>query len=63
MDTIVSAVGTAVGQFGHQTAWTRKIEAAMVDAVKEAQAEGITDPVVIRARILDARTRLLARGV
>ncbi len=30
------------------------VEAAMVAAIKKAQAEGITDPEIIRARIRDA---------
>jgi hypothetical protein len=46
---IVEAVGIAV----HSVDADRQkyLEDAMVTAVKQAQAEGITDPDVIRARI------------
>lgn len=54
---IVSAVGTAVshGEAGGAGARSKRIEQAMAAAVAKAQAEGVTDPEEMRARILAAR--------
>lgn len=54
---IVSAVGVAVGHGDTEADISRAktIETAMSDAIAQAQAEGITDPEVIRERILAAR--------
>jgi hypothetical protein len=56
---IVEAVGAAVGK---KTPRGAEIEAAMSDAVKQAQAEGVTDPAEIRARMLAAADRVKAGG-
>jgi hypothetical protein len=57
----VYAVGTAVGRgdTAGEIARAKRIEQAMADAVAQAQAEGVTDPDVIRERILAARDRAL----
>lgn len=54
---IVEAVGIAV----HSVDSDRKklIEDAMMDAVKKAQAEGITDPEIIKELIIEARDGVL----
>jgi hypothetical protein len=52
---IVEAAGTMSGKAGMGGApKVNPIEAAMIAAVRKAQAEGITDPDVIRARSLAA---------
>jgi len=56
---IVSAVGAASGTLNPiRTDLSKRIEAAMTEAVKEAQAEGITDPDLIRSRMLEARSKV-----
>lgn len=59
---IVAAVGTAVSHGGSPDEVSRghRIEAAMADAVAQAQAEGLTDPDAIRERILAARDKAAA---
>lgn len=54
---LVEAVGIAVGHDGTESGISRAklIETAMTAAVVQAQAEGVTDPDEIRARILAAR--------
>ena len=54
---IVSAVGTAVshGETGEAGDRNKRIEQAMAAAAAKAQAEGVTDPEEMRARILAAR--------
>lgn len=54
---IVEAVGVAVshGLMGSDPEYAASLEKAMLGAVKKAQAEGITDQDIIRARILEAR--------
>jgi len=54
---IVAATGVASGKRGPTAA---KIEAAMADAIRQARAEGITDPAEIKKRMLDARARMKA---
>lgn len=54
---IVEAVGVAV--HSSNAALAKRLEIAMMDAVKAAQAEGITDADVIRERSLDARDKIL----
>jgi uncharacterized protein YdgA (DUF945 family) len=49
------AAFSAAATMGGQTPLAKKIEAAMVEAIKQAQAEGITDQDEIRARMLAAR--------
>lgn len=57
--TIVQAVAamTSHAEIGNTDAAARNklIQDAMVAAIEQAQADGITDPEVIRARILEAR--------
>jgi len=55
----VFAVGTAVGHgdTAAEIARAKRIEQAMADAVAQAQAEGVTDPDVVRERILAARDK------
>lgn len=55
---IVAAAGTAVGN--HNTgdySRAKRIEQAMVAAIEECMAKGITDPNVIRQAQLDARDK------
>lgn len=54
---IVEAVGIAVNSADPER--TKRLEDAMMAAVKLAQSEGITDPDIIRARILVARDEAL----
>ena len=57
---IVSAVGVAVNSLsddGQERA--KAIEKAMSDAVMECYADGITDPELVRARMLEARMKFL----
>lgn len=49
---LFAAVAAAAGK---KTPGSADIEAAMTEAVAAAQAEGITDPDKIRARMLAAR--------
>lgn len=61
--TIVQAVAalTSHGELGDTDAqrMNKLIQDAMVEAIEAAQAEGITDPDVIRERILAARDAAL----
>lgn len=50
--TIIEAVGIAIGR---ASPTIDKRLAAMAQAAEEAQADGITDPDVIRERVLTAR--------
>lgn len=54
---VVQAVGIAIAQANRADSpgLADGLMAAMTAAVKQAQAEGITDPDVIRERILEAR--------
>lgn len=55
---VVQAVGIAVGRHGEEKSdLAVKIEKAMRAACEKAQAEGITDPDVIRNLMLDARDK------
>jgi len=54
---IVEAVGIAV--HSEDADLRKRLEDAMTDAVKKAQAEGITDNDEIRRRILEARDGVL----
>lgn len=56
----VEAVGVSVGLHADKNARTAAIEAAMVKAIEDAHAEGVTDPDEVRARMLKARDA--ARG-
>jgi hypothetical protein len=59
---IVSAVGVASGMHvaGQEKSDLNKaIEKAMTDAVKQAHADGLSDPDHIRRRILKARDQVL----
>lgn len=51
---VVAATGTAVGHRGGVEA-AKRIEAAMVKAIEDAHAEGITDAKELRKRIRAAR--------
>lgn len=53
---IVSAVGICVGALDPaNNGLAEKIAEAMRQAVIKAQAEGITDPEVIKARMMEAK--------
>jgi hypothetical protein len=54
---IVQATGVAVSHDGTPEGIERakSIEAAMVQAIEQANKDGVTDPVEVRARILAAR--------
>ena len=52
---VVSATGVAAGKHGEATTASRAIEAAMVKAIEDAHAAGITDPKQLRKLILAAR--------
>jgi hypothetical protein len=55
----VSAVGVSVRSLdGKQTPLAAAVEAAMADAVRDAYAEGKTDPAFVRARMREARDKL-----
>lgn len=54
---IVEAVGTATTS---KTDLAKRIEAAMVDAIKAAHKEGVTDNDEIKARMMRARSNVLA---
>lgn len=58
---IVEAVGIATSQGSMQAdpEGTTALQTAMLNAVKKAQAEGIADQDIIRARILEARDSAL----
>lgn len=56
---IVTAVGVATSVGMKHTEHGRKIEQAMIEAVRKAQAEGITDDVEMRRRIIEARDRVV----
>lgn len=51
---VVEATGALQGGMATGEPGSSSVEAAMVEAIKKAQAEGITDPAVIRARIAAA---------
>jgi hypothetical protein len=53
---IVTAVGSATST--KKTPLGKEIEKAMADAVNQAYKEGITDPVKIRARMMEAREKV-----
>lgn len=57
---IIAAVATSVGR-SHQTERAETMQNAMVQAIKDCLAEGITDSDIIRARQLKARD--IVRGV
>jgi hypothetical protein len=57
---IVRAVGVAVGRHGDvKSDLAERVEAAMVQAVKDAHAQGMTDQEAIRALMLEARAKVL----
>jgi hypothetical protein len=60
---IVSAVGVAVqdhtGNAGNER--VRETEAAMSQAILDANAKGITDPIEIRKLMLEARDKVRAK--
>lgn len=60
---VVQATGVIVvnGDPGNaaNTELVKKIEGAMLAALQEAQADGVTDPDVLRARMLEARDKVL----
>lgn len=62
MAEIVTAVAsmTSHGILGEDADQNRRIIDAMVEAVKKAQASGITDPDAIRHAQLAARDKVLA---
>lgn len=57
MPKIVEATGTA-GSSGSPTVSAKEVEQAMADAVRQAYADGITDPDEIRRLQLEARDNL-----
>ena len=58
---IVEAVGVAVGynELPGSLDRAKRIEAAMTEAVAQAQAEGLSDPDAVRERILAARDKAM----
>jgi hypothetical protein len=56
---IVEAVGVAVGRNSIGEALHARLERELTEVVRQAQAEGVTDPDEIRARILKARDAIL----
>lgn len=54
---IVEAVGIAVHSVDSER--QKLLEDVMMAAVKKAQAEGVTDPEIIRGLILEARDSVL----
>lgn len=63
---IVEAVAsmTAPGELGEAEgiAKVKRLQDAMVAAVMQCQADGVTDPEVIRQAQIDARDKVLAEG-
>lgn len=55
--TPVAELGDAAGQ-----SLVSRIQDAMVAAVQKCQADGITDPEIIRQAQIDARDRVLSEG-
>ena len=54
----VKAIGIAVGSIsGEKTAAARLLEKAMSDAVAEMYADGVTEPTLIKARMIEAYRR------
>lgn len=59
---IVSAVGIAVmTQTPELEPVARQVEKAMADAVADCYANGDTEPVIVQARMAEARTRTMAQ--
>ena len=58
---IVTSTGVAVGRGGGEDL-AKRIEAAMLRAASQAQAEGLTADDTIRDRMLAARNEVLANG-
>ena len=50
-----AVAASSAGAMGRASYTGKDIEAAMVDAIKTARAEGITDPAVIGKRMQAAR--------
>jgi len=55
---IVEAVGASSGTLSPDKTLSKRIEAAMVEAIKKCQADGITDPKVIKEEMMAARERV-----
>jgi len=56
MSKIVEATGASSSSLAPgRKGLSKLIETAMTEAIKKAQAEGITDPNVIKERMLQAR--------
>jgi hypothetical protein len=63
---IVTATGVAAGlhvQGQEKSVLNKKLEAAMTKAVEDAIAEGVNDPEEVRARIHEARDRMLMQDL
>jgi hypothetical protein len=59
---IVEAVGTSSGTIKLDKSLSKRIEEAMTKAVEQALSEGVSDPEVIKARILVAREEAKKQG-
>jgi len=55
---IVEAVGVSAGTLSPDKTLSKRIEAAMVESIKKSQADGITDPKVIKEEMMAARERV-----
>jgi len=55
---IVEAVGASSGTLSPDKSRAKRIEAAMVEAIKKCQALGITDPKVIKEEMMAAREQV-----
>jgi hypothetical protein len=56
---VVEGVGIAVRGPGHKRALALALRTAMEQAVAECYADGKTEPEFVRARMADARTKVL----
>ena len=62
MSKIVAAVGVSANALDSaRRPLAKLIEAAMSEAITQATAEGITDPVEVKARMMAARVKVLER--
>ena len=54
---VVTAVGVAVGTALGKTAENRVIERAICDAIEDMYADGVTDPVLVKPRMIEVYRR------
>jgi hypothetical protein len=60
---VVQAVGIATAHGSTGESYAQKIASVMMDALKKAQAEGITDQDKIRGLMLEARDKFLEGNI